>query len=53
MLYKLYRLGIISFYEPQAWKTSRGVVCCVRSERVNLSSSLIAQTDVQLLREKL
>ena len=41
----------LSFYEPQAWKPSRGVVCYVQSKRVNLSFSLIAQTDIQVLRE--
>ena len=39
--------------EPQTWKPSRGVVCYVQSERVNLSFSLIAQTDIQVLRENL
>ena len=39
--------------EPQTWKPSRGVVCYVQSERINLSFSLIAQTDIQVLQEKL
>ena len=39
--------------EPQAWKPSRDVVCYMQSQRLNLSFSLIAQTDIHVLREKL
>ena len=52
-MYPAYAYFLPILDEPQAWKPSRGVVCYVQSERVNLSFFLIAQTDIQVLREKL